>query len=185
MARGNRTTRRLRWALLLVGVAVVVLVGFTGYQALKARTALKQVAADFDTLSGQLTSGDQAGARRTLADAQQHAQEHEPEADAHRPAGPRPADSEDAGQGVVGDAHEKQRREPDHLAVAAHGRPFRDVKGHIDAYREEVTSRIEKVRGIDIIVTTTAKTDEEARELLRLFNFPFPPEQQQEQRQAA
>src|SRR5918995_951513 len=34
--------------------------------------------------------------------------------------------------------------------------------------------RIEKVRGLDIIVTTTAKTDEEARELLRLFNFPFP-----------
>src|SRR5205809_3416472 len=45
--------------------------------------------------------------------------------------------------------------------------------------------RIEKVRGMDIIVTTSAKTDEEARELLRLFNFPFPPEQQQEQRQAA
>ena len=36
--------------------------------------------------------------------------------------------------------------------------------------------RIEKVRGMDIIVTTTAKTDEEARELLRLFNFPFPRE---------
>ena len=33
--------------------------------------------------------------------------------------------------------------------------------------------RIEKVRGMDIIVTTTAKTDEEARELLRLFGFPF------------
>ncbi|MEA3034401.1 MAG: large subunit ribosomal protein [Sphingomonadales bacterium] len=38
--------------------------------------------------------------------------------------------------------------------------------------------RIEKVRGMDIIVTTTAKTDEEARELLRLFNFPFPQEEQ-------
>jgi len=37
--------------------------------------------------------------------------------------------------------------------------------------------RIEKVRGMDIIVTTTAKTDEEARELLRLFNFPFPQEE--------
>jgi large subunit ribosomal protein L5 len=35
--------------------------------------------------------------------------------------------------------------------------------------------QIEKVRGMDVIVTTTAKTDEEARELLRLFNFPFPP----------
>jgi large subunit ribosomal protein L5 len=33
--------------------------------------------------------------------------------------------------------------------------------------------KIEKVRGMDIIVTTTAKTDEEARELLRLFGFPF------------
>ena len=30
-----------------------------------------------------------------------------------------------------------------------------------------------KVRGMDIIVTTTAKTDDEARELLRLFGFPF------------
>jgi len=42
---------------------------------------------------------------------------------------------------------------------------------------------IDRVRGMDIIVTTTAKTDEEARELLRLFNFPFPVEQ--DQRQAA
>ena len=41
--------------------------------------------------------------------------------------------------------------------------------------------RIEKVRGMDIIVTTTAKTDEEARELLRLFNFPFPQDQDQQQ----
>jgi len=41
--------------------------------------------------------------------------------------------------------------------------------------------RIEKVRGMDIIVTTTAKTDEEARELLRLFNFPFPREEEQKE----
>ncbi len=33
--------------------------------------------------------------------------------------------------------------------------------------------KIDKVRGMDIIVVTTAKTDEEARELLRLFNMPF------------
>ena len=33
--------------------------------------------------------------------------------------------------------------------------------------------KIDKVRGMDIIITTTAKTDEEARELLRLFNMPF------------
>jgi large subunit ribosomal protein L5 len=40
--------------------------------------------------------------------------------------------------------------------------------------------KIEKVRGLDIIVTTTAKTDEEARELLRLFGFPFPAPEQSE-----
>ncbi|HEX7710343.1 MAG TPA: 50S ribosomal protein L5 [Sphingomonadaceae bacterium] len=45
--------------------------------------------------------------------------------------------------------------------------------------------RIEKVRGMDIIVTTTANTDEEARELLRLFGFPFPAETQTEEKQAA
>ncbi len=60
---------------MLVGVAVVLLVGFTGYQALKAKTALEQVAADFDTLSGQLAGGDQTGARATLADAQRDARE--------------------------------------------------------------------------------------------------------------
>jgi large subunit ribosomal protein L5 len=40
--------------------------------------------------------------------------------------------------------------------------------------------QIDQVRGMDVIVTTTAKTDEEARELLRLFNFPFPAEEQRE-----
>ncbi|MYL98941.1 50S ribosomal protein L5 [Novosphingobium sp. FGD1] len=44
--------------------------------------------------------------------------------------------------------------------------------------------KIDKVRGMDIIVTTTAKTDEEARELLRLFGFPFPAEES-EQKEAA
>ena len=33
--------------------------------------------------------------------------------------------------------------------------------------------KIDKVRGMDIIFVTTAKTDEEARELLILFNMPF------------
>ena len=33
--------------------------------------------------------------------------------------------------------------------------------------------KIDKVRGMDIIIVTTAKTDEEARELLTLFNMPF------------
>ena len=44
--------------------------------------------------------------------------------------------------------------------------------------------QIDKVRGMDIIVTTTAKTDDEARELLRLFGFPFPPEAVEEQQAA-
>ncbi|MBD5482715.1 MAG: 50S ribosomal protein L5 [Lachnospiraceae bacterium] len=33
--------------------------------------------------------------------------------------------------------------------------------------------KIDKVRGMDVIIVTTAKTDEEARELLTLFNMPF------------
>ena len=41
--------------------------------------------------------------------------------------------------------------------------------------------QIDKVRGMDVIITTTAKTDEEARELLRLFNFPFPAEEAEKQ----
>ena len=33
--------------------------------------------------------------------------------------------------------------------------------------------KVDKVRGMDIIFVTTAKTDEEARELFTLFNMPF------------
>ncbi len=33
--------------------------------------------------------------------------------------------------------------------------------------------KVDKTRGMDIIFVTTAKTDEEARELLRLFSMPF------------
>ena len=33
--------------------------------------------------------------------------------------------------------------------------------------------KVDKVRGMDIIIVTTANTDEEARELLALFNMPF------------
>jgi len=33
--------------------------------------------------------------------------------------------------------------------------------------------KIDKIRGMDIIFVTTAKTDEEARELLRLMGMPF------------
>ncbi|MXP09992.1 50S ribosomal protein L5 [Pseudoblastomonas halimionae] len=45
--------------------------------------------------------------------------------------------------------------------------------------------QIDKVRGMDIIVTTTAKTDEEARELLKLFGFPFPAEEKADEKEAA
>ncbi|MED5518629.1 MAG: 50S ribosomal protein L5 [Pseudomonadota bacterium] len=33
--------------------------------------------------------------------------------------------------------------------------------------------KVDTIRGLDIIVVTTASTDDEARELLRGFNFPF------------
>ncbi|MEP2988335.1 MAG: 50S ribosomal protein L5 [Parasphingorhabdus sp.] len=44
---------------------------------------------------------------------------------------------------------------------------------------------IDVVRGMDVIVTTTAKTDDEARALLSLFGFPFPQETNEEQKEAA
>ena len=34
--------------------------------------------------------------------------------------------------------------------------------------------KVDKVRGMDIVICPTAKTDDEARALLRGFNFPFP-----------
>lgn len=33
--------------------------------------------------------------------------------------------------------------------------------------------QVDKIRGLDIAITTTAKTDEEGRALLSAFNFPF------------
>lgn len=33
--------------------------------------------------------------------------------------------------------------------------------------------KIDKIRGMDIIIVTTAETDEEARELLSLLGMPF------------
>ena len=33
--------------------------------------------------------------------------------------------------------------------------------------------KIEKIRGLDIVIVTTAKTDEEAREFLRLMGMPY------------
>ena len=33
--------------------------------------------------------------------------------------------------------------------------------------------KVDHIRGMEIVVVTTANTDDEARELLRRFNFPF------------
>jgi large subunit ribosomal protein L5 len=33
--------------------------------------------------------------------------------------------------------------------------------------------KVDKVRGMDIVFVTTAKTDEEAKELLKLLGMPF------------
>jgi large subunit ribosomal protein L5 len=41
--------------------------------------------------------------------------------------------------------------------------------------------RIDKVRGLDVIIATSANSDDEARELLRLFNFPFPRDEEEKQ----
>ena len=66
-------------------------------------------------------------------------------------------------------------------------RDFRGVKGNSFDGRGNYTlgikeqlifpeieyDKVDKIRGMDIVFVTTAKTDEEARELLRLFGMPF------------
>ncbi|WP_212112288.1 50S ribosomal protein L5 [Bartonella queenslandensis] len=46
------------------------------------------------------------------------------------------------------------------------------IKEHI-VFPEINYDKVDQIWGMDIIVCTTAKTDNEARELLRAFNFPF------------
>jgi large subunit ribosomal protein L5 len=46
------------------------------------------------------------------------------------------------------------------------------IKEHI-IFPEINYDKVDQVLGMDIIVCTTAKTDEEARALLKLMNFPF------------
>ena len=46
------------------------------------------------------------------------------------------------------------------------------IKAHL-IFPEIEYDKIVKVRGMVVIFVTTAKTDEEARELLKLFNMPF------------
>ncbi|NLN07089.1 MAG: 50S ribosomal protein L5 [Firmicutes bacterium] len=40
-------------------------------------------------------------------------------------------------------------------------------------FPEIIYDQVEKVRGMDVVIVTTAKTDEEARELLRELGMPF------------
>ena len=58
-------------------------------------------------------------------------------------------------------------------------RDFRGVNPNALGIKEQLIfpeieyDKVDKVRGMDVIFVTTAKTDEEARELLALFNMPF------------
>ena len=56
--------------------------------------------------------------------------------------------------------------------IAGRGNYAMGLREHI-VFPEINYDQIDQVWGMDIIVTTTAKTDEEARELLREFQFPF------------
>ncbi|WP_336279393.1 50S ribosomal protein L5 [Bartonella sp. CB175] len=46
------------------------------------------------------------------------------------------------------------------------------IKEHI-VFPEINYDKVDQIWGMDIVVCTTAKTDDEGRELLRAFNFPF------------
>src|SRR5690349_24953934 len=46
------------------------------------------------------------------------------------------------------------------------------IKEHL-VFPEINYDRVEQVWGMDVVIATTAKTDDEARALLRHFNFPF------------
>jgi large subunit ribosomal protein L5 len=47
------------------------------------------------------------------------------------------------------------------------------IKEHI-VFPEIEYDKVDQIWGMDVIVCTTAKTDDEARALLTAFNFPFP-----------
>ena len=53
-----------------------------------------------------------------------------------------------------------------------HGNYAVGVKEHI-VFPEINYDKVEKIRGFDVIICTTAKTDDEARALLKAFNMPF------------
>ncbi len=58
-----------------------------------------------------------------------------------------------------------------------HGNYAMGIKEHI-IFPEIDYDKIDRVWGLDVIVCTTAKTDDEARALLDAFNFPFRKSQQ-------
>lgn len=70
-----RTAHRIRWGLLVLAGVVVLLVAYTGYQAIRAKDALQRVSADFQELRSQLVDGDTTGAASTLRVAQDDAQQ--------------------------------------------------------------------------------------------------------------
>jgi large subunit ribosomal protein L5 len=55
-----------------------------------------------------------------------------------------------------------------------HGNYAMGIKEHI-VFPEIDYDKTENILGLDVIVCTTAKSDDEARALLRAFNFPFRP----------
>ena len=56
-----------------------------------------------------------------------------------------------------------------------HGNFAMGLREHI-VFPEIDYDKVDQIWGMDIIICTTAGTDDEARELLRNFNFPFPSE---------
>ena len=59
------------------------------------------------------------------------------------------------------------------------GRPHAYLRNYGLGIKEQLIfpeieyDKIEKIRGLDVVICTTAKTDEEAKELLSLIGAPF------------
>src|ERR671911_138452 len=58
------------------------------------------------------------------------------------------------------------------------------IKEHI-VFPEINYDKVDQIWGMDVIVCTTAKTDDEARALLKAFNFPFRQQRQRSHRTSA
>ena len=57
--------------------------------------------------------------------------------------------------------------------VARKDKDGKNIKEEVDGKKVTVYDQVEKVRGMDIVFVTTANTDEEAYELLKLLGLPF------------